>query len=128
MFAYTGLKPEQMDKLAKEVRWTWSVLDQRAWLTRAALGVRDQGWADIGCWNHERQRQAAGRGHPPGDGIGEHVNRGLASTYEHSYSRRVRQGRAWSWMRKPACRTPGAATAEDKFTTAVITVIHPVQH
>lgn len=50
MFAYTGLKPEQMDKLATEVS-TLSrlIFNERVLTSVVAFGVRDKGWTDISC-------------------------------------------------------------------------------
>src|SRR6201992_4010760 len=53
MFAYTGLKPEQMDALAKEV----SFREAHAKATRtdadcSALGVCYKGWAYFSCGHH----------------------------------------------------------------------------
>ena len=85
MFAYTGLKPEQMDTLAKEVR-TISCLISRtggplhwahvAFLGRradhdVALGICHQGRKNLCRGHHVGQRQASCRGHLQGNGLDE---------------------------------------------------------
>jgi aspartate/tyrosine/aromatic aminotransferase len=50
MFAYTGLKPEQMDKLAKEVSLNnFDISRKEINEIVIAFGVRDKGWTDISC-------------------------------------------------------------------------------
>jgi aspartate/tyrosine/aromatic aminotransferase len=62
MFAFTGLKPEQMDKLAKEVRLF--VMKPLCFTDRViALGLRNQGWSYLCCWNHLWQCPASSGSH-----------------------------------------------------------------
>jgi aspartate aminotransferase, mitochondrial len=55
MFAYTGLKPEQMDKLAKEVSLPF--LGVCIILIFVALRLCNQRWSDFSCRDHIRQCQ-----------------------------------------------------------------------
>jgi aspartate/tyrosine/aromatic aminotransferase len=76
MFAYTGLKPEQMDVLAKEVRLALhstlprllpvSVITSSVLTIFTALRLRHQGRPYLRRWYHLRQRQAPGRVHLQG--------------------------------------------------------------
>lgn len=66
MFAYTGLKPEQMEVLANEV----SVITQNNTPANgSAFGVRDQGRPDLGGRYHHRQCQETCGVDPQGDGL-----------------------------------------------------------
>jgi hypothetical protein len=87
MFAYTGLKPEQMESLAKEVRRhdhpVIAITD-----STTALRVRNQGRQNLRCRHHQRQREAPRGGHLQGQGLNaDSVNIALASW--------VRRGAAW---------------------------------
>ncbi len=68
MFAYTGLTPQQMDTLAKEVSTHED--QQKITLTDSLVfRLRDEGWPHIGCRHHLRQRQAPGRVYPQSDPV-----------------------------------------------------------
>lgn len=64
MFAYTGLKPEQMEALAKEVSYLPNPFLSLRSLTRLkALRLRHQGRPYLRCWYHLRQRRETRRVH-----------------------------------------------------------------
>lgn len=58
MFAYTGLKPEQMEALAKEVSSYYDPSLCGLLIFRAALCLCHQGRQDLRCRYHLRKRQA----------------------------------------------------------------------
>jgi aspartate/tyrosine/aromatic aminotransferase len=63
MFAYTGLTPEQMNKLAKEVRNITNF--NRIMLTISpALRLRHQGWQNLCCRHYLWKRQETRRSYP----------------------------------------------------------------
>lgn len=66
MFAYTGLKPEQMDVLAKEVSDEMHPGILQPLIASPALCLRHQGRQNLSRRHHQRQRQASCRGHLQG--------------------------------------------------------------
>lgn len=67
MFAYTGLKPEQMDSLAKEVSFIFTYFLKVWFLTTSlALRLRHQGRPYLRRWYYLRQRRETRRVHLQG--------------------------------------------------------------
>ncbi len=84
MFAYTGLTPQQMEKLAKEVGspGNHSMIPLTDILV---FRVRDQGRQDIGCRHHFRQRQAPCRVHSQDHPVIDFQSALRKNRHEHCY-------------------------------------------
>jgi len=97
MFAYTGLKPEQMDALAKEVSREPDPGQIILKLIGLALRLRHQGRPYLRCWYHFRQRPSPGRVHLQGDWLNYFDHELKSDELNEVKSRR------WSWLDQSHC-------------------------